>query len=355
MLDILKKIYWTIFSTHQWFILYKQKDSKNWIQLKQPKNISRADSFIIYKDNKGIILLPVNTFITSSNQYLTIKLQVAEQLGIKTSQTINNTLNLNNSVKELQYANKYITELYPIDVLTKQSIIASNTSINKKQKQELIKTLKEEASTTYTIINSTNSSKPNPNYSYNDNGIIIHKIDKRYKLDNLLNELDNKLEELYTNDNKLSNTHNQLTSIISEYYSKGIEKHILINKLFNLLSNEQFYGSDKLLGIYKIANSYIDLIYQYAIRGLLPTDFSNDLGNHIYNLGETFIKKYPLININNYMIFMDKTFTDYYYESEDELYDDDINPEMLKKIINNMDSVFSKLNKFKTNETYISY
>jgi hypothetical protein len=55
MFNIFKKVYWIIFSTHQWFILYKQKNSKNWVQLKQPKNVSRADSFIVYENNKYYI------------------------------------------------------------------------------------------------------------------------------------------------------------------------------------------------------------------------------------------------------------------------------------------------------------
>ena len=52
MFNYLKKIYWIIFSTHQWYILYRRKNSKNWIRLKQPNNVSRADTFIIYKSNK---------------------------------------------------------------------------------------------------------------------------------------------------------------------------------------------------------------------------------------------------------------------------------------------------------------
>jgi hypothetical protein len=55
MFDLLKKIYWIIFSTHQWYILYRKKDSKNWIKLKQPKNVSRADSFVIYENEKYYI------------------------------------------------------------------------------------------------------------------------------------------------------------------------------------------------------------------------------------------------------------------------------------------------------------
>jgi hypothetical protein len=55
MFNFFKKIYWIIFSTHQWFILYKQKDNKEWIRLKQPKNVSRADSFVVYEKDKYYI------------------------------------------------------------------------------------------------------------------------------------------------------------------------------------------------------------------------------------------------------------------------------------------------------------
>lgn len=50
MFSIFKKIYWVVFSTHQWFILYRVKEHKEWIKLPQPKNVSRADSFVIYEN-----------------------------------------------------------------------------------------------------------------------------------------------------------------------------------------------------------------------------------------------------------------------------------------------------------------
>lgn len=55
MFEVLKKIYWIIFSTHQWFILYRKKGANKWIRLKQPKNISRADSFVVYENSKYYI------------------------------------------------------------------------------------------------------------------------------------------------------------------------------------------------------------------------------------------------------------------------------------------------------------
>lgn len=55
MFNFLKKIYWQIFKTHQWYILVKKKNSKKWIRLEQPKNVSRADSFIVYNNNKYFI------------------------------------------------------------------------------------------------------------------------------------------------------------------------------------------------------------------------------------------------------------------------------------------------------------
>jgi len=55
MFKILTKIYWIIFSTHQWYILYRKKGQNNWIRLKQPKNVSRADSFVVYENSKYYI------------------------------------------------------------------------------------------------------------------------------------------------------------------------------------------------------------------------------------------------------------------------------------------------------------
>jgi len=52
---ILKKIYWILFSTHQWYILYRQKGTNRWIRLNQPNNVSRADSFVIYENGKYYI------------------------------------------------------------------------------------------------------------------------------------------------------------------------------------------------------------------------------------------------------------------------------------------------------------
>ena len=55
MNQLLKKIYWNVFSTHQWNILYKLINSDDWIRLKQPKNVSRADPFIINENNRSYI------------------------------------------------------------------------------------------------------------------------------------------------------------------------------------------------------------------------------------------------------------------------------------------------------------
>jgi hypothetical protein len=55
MFNFFQKIYWIIFSTHQWFILYKQKNNKEWIRLNQPNNVSRADSFVVYENDKYYI------------------------------------------------------------------------------------------------------------------------------------------------------------------------------------------------------------------------------------------------------------------------------------------------------------
>ena len=55
MFKTLKKIYWIIFSTHQWFILYKDKSSDEWLRLKQPSNVSRADTFIVKENYKYFI------------------------------------------------------------------------------------------------------------------------------------------------------------------------------------------------------------------------------------------------------------------------------------------------------------
>ena len=52
MFSFLKKIYWIIFSKHQWFILYKNINDKEWVRLEQPRNVSRADSFIVYENDQ---------------------------------------------------------------------------------------------------------------------------------------------------------------------------------------------------------------------------------------------------------------------------------------------------------------
>jgi len=55
MREFFKKIYWNIYSTHQWNILFKSINSDDWIRLNQPKNISRADPFIINENNRNYI------------------------------------------------------------------------------------------------------------------------------------------------------------------------------------------------------------------------------------------------------------------------------------------------------------
>jgi len=49
---MINKLLKILFGTHQWNILYKEKNSKKWIKLAQPKNISRADPFLVkYQDS----------------------------------------------------------------------------------------------------------------------------------------------------------------------------------------------------------------------------------------------------------------------------------------------------------------
>jgi len=55
MLDFIKKIIQFVFKTHQWHILVKKQNEIVWTRLKQPKNVSRADTFIVYKDNQYYI------------------------------------------------------------------------------------------------------------------------------------------------------------------------------------------------------------------------------------------------------------------------------------------------------------
>ena len=55
MFNIIKKIIENLFKTHQWCILIKKSNESVWVRLKQPKDVSRADPFIVYKDGKYYI------------------------------------------------------------------------------------------------------------------------------------------------------------------------------------------------------------------------------------------------------------------------------------------------------------
>ena len=55
MFSFFKKIYWNVFSTHQWFILYRDNGDGKWIRLKQPIDVSRADAFVVMENGKVYI------------------------------------------------------------------------------------------------------------------------------------------------------------------------------------------------------------------------------------------------------------------------------------------------------------
>lgn len=55
MFNIIKKIIENLFKTHQWCILIKKSNESVWVRLKQPKDVSRADPFIVYKEGKYYI------------------------------------------------------------------------------------------------------------------------------------------------------------------------------------------------------------------------------------------------------------------------------------------------------------
>jgi hypothetical protein len=55
MFSFVKKIYWNVFSTHQWFILYRDNGDGKWIRLKQPIDVSRADAFVVMENGKVYI------------------------------------------------------------------------------------------------------------------------------------------------------------------------------------------------------------------------------------------------------------------------------------------------------------
>ena len=55
ILEFFTKLYDVLFPVHQWYILYKKNGEEHWRRLKQPKNVSRADSFIVYENGRYYI------------------------------------------------------------------------------------------------------------------------------------------------------------------------------------------------------------------------------------------------------------------------------------------------------------
>lgn len=91
MFNFIKKIVQLLFKTHQWHILVKKQNETAWTRLKQPTNVSRADPFMVYKDNKYYIFfeefdikerhgyLCVGEYCKNSNDIKNIKVILREE------------------------------------------------------------------------------------------------------------------------------------------------------------------------------------------------------------------------------------------------------------------------------------
>ncbi len=66
---MLYKIINVLFGTHQWKIIYRKKNNSNWIEFNQPKNLSRADPFLI-KEKGCFYVFFEEFFIEKGNGYL---------------------------------------------------------------------------------------------------------------------------------------------------------------------------------------------------------------------------------------------------------------------------------------------
>jgi hypothetical protein len=151
-----------------------------------------------------------------------------------------------------------------------------------------------------------------------------------------------------------SKTHNELVNIISYYYSKGIPLQSIANSLVKLLTDDYMFGQIE-NNVYRIVNSYIDLIIQHSIRGLYPNKLSNTLGSTIKHLEQNFVKLYKLKNINDDLIFIDKFYADINYEDSYSLEIDNISKNDLELILSNFNKHFNSFNPFKTDTMYYNY
>jgi len=55
VLSFFLKVYRYLLSTHRWVIFFRLSNTQSWKVIKQPKNVSRADPFIVFEKNKYII------------------------------------------------------------------------------------------------------------------------------------------------------------------------------------------------------------------------------------------------------------------------------------------------------------
>ena len=66
---MLKKIFNVLFGTHQWRIIYRTKNDEKWIEFNQPKNLSRADPFVV-KDKDSFYIFFEEFLIEKGHGYL---------------------------------------------------------------------------------------------------------------------------------------------------------------------------------------------------------------------------------------------------------------------------------------------
>lgn len=310
------------------------------------KSLQYMYIFISFKEKqRGLLILILDSIVNDKKQYLFLKSTIAKQYHLKSSTTYD--LKITN-LKSISYSINNCKP-YPVKPLLTKNFLLNTDEISKLQKEELIKDIDKELSDVNKIKLSNNSNKL-PQYKYDDNGIIIPVVDKRLKLDNV----HEKILEIYSKDTYIDNTHNELVNIISYYYSKGIPLQSIANSLVKLLTDDYMFGQIE-NNVYRIVNSYIDLIIQHSIRGLYPNKLSNTLGSTIKHLEQNFVKLYKLKNINDDLIFIDKFYADINYEDSYSLEIDNISKNDLELILSNFNKHFNSFNPFKTDTMYYNY
>ena len=133
---IFKKVFNVLFGTHQWRIIYRTKNNEKWIEFNQPKNLSRADPFLI-KDKDFFYIFFEEFLIGKGHGYL-----CSATLDFKNKKLLNKKIILQKDYHlSFPFVFKYENKYYLIPESSKQKRIDLYEFVYFPEKLKFVRTL----------------------------------------------------------------------------------------------------------------------------------------------------------------------------------------------------------------------